>query len=64
MPSGLSPLGQIVFQALQTYGAFDIDTGDCCTTTFRAQQNAYDQATIDALRTDTTTLVPMMQKVN
>jgi hypothetical protein len=63
MPSGLSTLGQKVFRALQTYGAFDIDTTDCCTFSYRAQQNAYDQTTMDALNNDVGTITRLMQKV-
>lgn len=64
MPAGLSPLGQKVFRALQTYGAFDIDTTDCCTMAIRAQQNGYDQATINALDNDIGGLIQLLQKVN
>jgi hypothetical protein len=64
MPTGLSPLGQTVFQALQTYGGFDIDSTDCCTVATRAQQNAYDQATMNALLSDVTRIFPLLQKVN
>jgi hypothetical protein len=62
MPGGLSPLGQEVFSAFQKYGAFDIDTGGA--TTLRAQQNAYDAATMSALQTDMATLMPLLQLVN
>lgn len=62
MPSGLSPLGQKVFRAMQNYGVFDIDVaGD--TSTLRAQANAYDANTIDALRADVNKLIPMLNKV-
>ncbi len=64
MPTGLSTLGQKVFRALQTYGAFDIDTTDCCTVNTRAQQNGYDQPTMGALNADVAKLFPLMQKVN
>jgi hypothetical protein len=62
MPAGLSPLGQKVFLAFQKYGAFDIDTGGA--TNLRAQQNAYDAATVNALRTDMATLMPLLERVN
>jgi hypothetical protein len=64
MPSGLSPLGEQVFKALQAYGAFDIDTTDCCSVVGRAEQNAYDQATMTALDTDLGKVFPLLQKVN
>ena len=35
MPSGLSPLGQKLFRALQTYGGFDIDTTEVALTSGR-----------------------------
>ena len=62
MPNGLSSLGQKVFRCLQNYGAYDIDTAG--TTNFRAQTNAYGQATIDALRSDVQVLIPLLQRVN
>jgi hypothetical protein len=64
MPAGLSPLGQKVFRALQTYGAYDIDTTDCCTMNFRAQQNGYDAATMNALGNDMPQVIPLLEKVN
>lgn len=62
MPSGLSPLGQKVFRAMQKYGLFDIDVAGG-TTTLRAQANAYDAATIDALRADVNRFMPLLQRV-
>jgi hypothetical protein len=62
MASGLSPLGEQVFSAFQKYGAFDIDTGGA--TTLRAQQNAYDMATMSALQTDMAKLMPLLELVN
>lgn len=62
MPSGLSPLGQKVFRSMQKYGVFDIDVAGG-TTLLRAQANAYDAATIDALRSDVNKLMPMLKKV-
>jgi hypothetical protein len=62
MPGGLSPLGQKVFRAMQTYGAFDIDVAGGCTT-LRVQGNAYSQGVIDALRTDMNVLMPHLQAV-
>jgi hypothetical protein len=64
MPAGLSPLGQKVFRALQTYGGFDIDSTDCCTVATRAQQNAYDQTTMSALLNDVPQIFPLLQRVN
>ncbi len=64
MPSGLSPLGQKVFRALQKYGAFDVDTTDCCTINVGAQQNAYDQGTMDALNSDMPQVLTLLQKVD
>ncbi len=62
MPSGLSPLGQKVFRALQNYGAFvtDVSGGS---TNFGAQQNAYDDATMTALWHDAGAIVPLLEKV-
>jgi hypothetical protein len=64
MPSGLSPLGQKLFRALQTFGGFDIDTTDCCTVGTRVQQNGYDQTTVTALEGDVAQVFPLLQKVN
>lgn len=64
IPAGLSPLGQQVAQALKTYGAFDIDTGGPNTTLLRAQANAYDSATINALRKDMAALLPLLHRVD
>ena len=63
MPAGLSPLGQKVFRALQKYGCFDIDTTDNITVSFRAQQNAYDSATMTALDSDIRIIAPLLQLV-
>lgn len=62
MPAGLSPLGQKVFRAFQKYGVFNIDVA-YGVTTLRAQANAYDGATIDALRKDMSKLIPSLEKV-
>ncbi len=62
MPAGLSPLGQKVFRSMVKYGVFNIDVGGC--TLLRAQNNAYDGNTIDALRTDMNKLMPLLQRVN
>ena len=64
LPAGLSPLGLKVAKALQTYGAYDIDTGGPSTTLLRAQANAYDSATIAALRKDVALVMPLLQRVN
>ncbi len=63
MPSGLSPLGQEVFIALQTYGAYVVDVAGGATT-LRAQENAYDDATIGALIADMNKVLPLLQDVN
>ncbi len=62
MPQGLSPLGQKVFRAYQRYGAFVIDVAGGVTN-LRAQANAYDRATITALRRDVPRLTPMLERV-
>ena len=62
MPQGLSPLGQKVFRAYQRYGAFVIDVAGGVTN-MRAQANAYDRATITALRTDVPRIMPMLERV-
>ncbi|UWU73924.1 hypothetical protein N2603_28125 [Bradyrhizobium huanghuaihaiense] len=63
MPSGLSTLGQEVFRALQQYGAYVIDDGGT-QTAIRTQANAYDAATMDALRRDMNTMLPMLKAVS
>ncbi|WP_456840053.1 hypothetical protein [Bradyrhizobium sp. USDA 4486] len=63
MPSGLSPLGQEVFRALQQYGAYVTEMGGD-QTVLRAQQNAYDATTISALNTDLNKLLPMLNAVS
>ncbi|HEY5797594.1 MAG TPA: hypothetical protein VIU82_21540 [Bosea sp. (in: a-proteobacteria)] len=62
MPPRLSPLGQKVFRAYQTYGAFVIDVAGGITN-LRAQANAYDRATIVALQKDLTRISPLLQRV-
>lgn len=62
MPAGLSPLGQKVFRALQSYGAFVTDVSGGCTT-LGAQQNAYDDATMTALWHDAGQLIPLLKAV-
>jgi hypothetical protein len=62
MPSGLSPLGQKVFRAMQKYGVFNIDIA-YGTTILRAQQNAYSAPVIDGLRADVNKLIPLLQRV-
>jgi hypothetical protein len=61
-PAGLSPLGQKVFRAYQRYGAFVIDVAGGVTN-LRAQANAYDASTIEALRTDLRRITPLLQGV-
>ncbi|HEV7258711.1 MAG TPA: hypothetical protein VGN82_13105 [Bosea sp. (in: a-proteobacteria)] len=62
MPTGLSSLGQKVFRAYQTYGAFVIDVAGG-TTNLRAQANAYDRWTIMALQRDLARISPLLQRV-
>lgn len=62
MPQGLSPLGQKVFRAYQRYGGFVIDVAGGVTN-LRAQANAYDLATIAALRKDLARITPMLERV-
>jgi hypothetical protein len=62
MPQGLSPLGQKVFRALQSYGAFVIDVAGG-QTNLRAQANAYDRGTIAALYRDLATIMPLLASV-
>ena len=62
MPPHLSALGQKVFRAYQTYGAFVVDVAGG-TTNLRAQANAYDRATIAALKLDVLKLTPMLQRI-
>jgi hypothetical protein len=63
MPSGLSALGQEVFRALQQYGAYVIDSGGT-QTSIRTQANAYDAATMNALRLDMNSVLPMLKAVS
>ncbi|MFB9266930.1 hypothetical protein ACFFWD_27850, partial [Bradyrhizobium erythrophlei] len=63
MPSGLSPLGQEVFRALQQYGAYVTDNGNT-QTALRAQANAYDAATMNALRLDLNSFLPLLEAVS
>ena len=60
MPSGLSQLGQEVFTAMQKYGAYVVDVSDGVTN-IRAQQNAFDDATITALWHDMGKITPLLQ---
>lgn len=62
MPGRLSPLGQKVFRAYQTYGAFVIDVAGGITN-LRAQANAYDRTTIIALQQDLARVSPLLQRV-
>ncbi len=63
MPAGLSPLGQQVFHAYQQYGAFVVDVAGGVTNV-RAQSNAFDLATMDALWQDMGKLTPLLQHVS
>ena len=63
MPSGLSPLAQEVFIALQNYGAYVVDVSGG-TTTLRAQANAYDDATMTALWHDMSKITPLLGEVS
>jgi hypothetical protein len=63
MPSGLSPLGQEVFRALQQYGAYVTDNGTD-QTALRAQANAYNAATMSALKVDLNTVLPLLEVVS
>lgn len=62
MPSGLSALGQKVFRALQTYGAFNIDIAGGVSN-LRVQQNAYDDPTMTDLWHDTNQILPLLRLV-
>jgi hypothetical protein len=63
MPSGLSPLGQQVFTAMQKYGAYVVDVAGGVTNV-RAQANAYDNATMTALWHDMGKITPLLQAVS
>lgn len=62
MPPGLSPLGQKVFRAYVSYGSFVVDVAGGVTN-LRAQENAYDSATIIALQRDLLKITPLLQQV-
>jgi hypothetical protein len=62
MPAGLTPLGQQVFKAMQTYGAYVVDVAGG-TTNVRAQANAFDSATIAALAKDMHQITPLLHGV-
>jgi hypothetical protein len=62
MPHGLSLLGEKVFRALQTHGAFVVDVAGGVTN-LRAQANAYDAITIAALREDIARIGRMLERV-
>ena len=63
MPSGLSTLGQEIFHALQTYGAFDVDVAGGITK-IRVQLNTYPSSVLNAASTDVGRLIPLLQQVN
>jgi hypothetical protein len=62
MPVGLSAIGQLVFCALQIYGAFVTDT-TTGTYGFLANPNDYDSGTITALTADMVIIIPLLQLV-
>jgi hypothetical protein len=62
MPAGLSELGQKVFRAMQKYGAYVVDVAGG-TTVIRAQANAYDSATMNALWKDMDKIIPKLDLV-
>ena len=62
MPSGLSTLGQEVFRALQQYGAYVVDVGGA--TVVRAQANAYNSTTMNALWHDMGSITPLLAEVS
>ena len=63
MPSGLSQdFGQEVFTAMQKYGAYVVDVAGGATN-IRAQENAYDDATMTALWHDMGKITPLLQGV-
>ncbi len=68
MPSGLSPLGQQVFTAMQTFGAFVNDSTNVDawggTNGPRVQANAYDDATITALDVDLPKIIPLLKRIS
>ncbi len=67
MPIGLSPLGQQVFAAMQTYGAYPYDRTNSDayggTNGPRVQANGYDDATITALDVDLPRIIPLLKRV-
>ena len=62
MPSGLSELGQKVFRAMQNYGAYVVDVAGGVTVV-RAQANAYDARTMEALWKDMGKITPLLDRV-
>jgi hypothetical protein len=51
-----------IFSPIKDYGAFVIDVAGGVTN-LRAQANAYDRATISALRRDVPRITPMLERV-
>jgi hypothetical protein len=64
MPSGLSPLGQEVFTALQQYGGYITDRGGSVNSGVRFQQNAYDSTTMNAVSADMSTIFHLLKVVS
>ncbi len=68
IPAGLSPLGQKVFTAMQTYGAYvnDRTNNDAYggTNGPRVMANSYDDATITALDVDMPKIIPLLKLVS
>jgi hypothetical protein len=62
MPSGLSPLGQKIFIAMQKYGVFINDVAGGVSG-IRVQANAYDDPTITLLDGDLPKIIPLLKRV-
>jgi hypothetical protein len=61
-PSGLSPLGEVVWIALREYGSYVVDKTSMCSK-IRMQLNAYSQQIADDLTRDLGKMYPMLKKV-
>lgn len=74
MPGGLSPVGQAVFNAMQTYGAWPMDTGGnfalYCACVYDASQpqsravTSWTDAEVASLSTDMNAIMPLLQVVS